>query len=303
MYGDETEDREDQEDRKPLTTTNSKSAKLRRSLTDDAKAVKKRLTHLYDFVTKNAKLWAWLNLMSTVLIVIIFCLILIIQANDPYNSTYGLHYYLVPAIVPTIVYTLGLGYSIQGSKKSFIYKGVIIAGVISNALSASLMVFGVVKIIDTIVQCYSIIGVPTTVPTSVWILSVSTALCGGVAGQRAVGIALLYVLIWVIELFWIATGAILIQNSRKIEDINSKNDQVDGQMEMESKGKYHNNEDHHDEIFERTHIGPFTRHNVTHKYVLDMSPDELDSHIGCSTKVETDTLASENFKTAVIDKV
>jgi hypothetical protein len=264
----------------PLNKTTSKKERIKRALHENVEAAKTHFNKLYKLVTSSNKLWAWLCFGTIVLVSLITWGMKLVCFNEPYTSTYGLDYYTMFAIVPIVAYSISIAYSIKGSKKSYLYKGLVIAAIVFNIVSLAILLLGLIKIVSTIVNCLPIIGVPSTVMTSVWIISDSTALCGGTNGWRFVGLTLMYLVIILAQIFWIVTGALLIANSRKIEDINAKTDQANGQMAMATQGKRHDDDEHVDEYYKRTFEDPLRRHNVTHKHVMNMNMDDFNTHLG-----------------------
>jgi hypothetical protein len=264
----------------PLNKTTSKKDRIKRALHENVKVAKTHFNKLYKLVTSSNKLWAWLCFGTIALISLITWGMKLVSFNEPYSSTYGLDYYTMFSIVPIIAYSISIAYSIKGSKKSYLYKGLVIAAIIFNLISLGILFLGLIKIVSTIVGCLPLLGVPSTVMTNAWIISDSTALCGGTNGWRFVGLSLMYLVIVLAQIFWVVTGALLIANSRKIEDINAKIDQAEGQMEMAAKGKRHDDDEHVNEYYKRTFEEPFRRHNVTHKHVMNMNMDDFNAHLG-----------------------
>ena len=272
--------------------TMSRAEIVRNNIMVNTEKVKKNLSLFVGAVTKSGKFWSAAILAVIGLIGLMYGMMLILQINDPITSTYALSYYVVPSALASILCLIGIAFSLYSSKKSYAYRGVIAAGLFFVFVSLAVVILGDVKSFITVGVCVPILGNPTTVSTNVWINAVSTALCGGSAGQKFIVDMIAVILITLLHVFWIVCLAILIRNSWKLEDINVKNSQVNNQLKAhKEKHLDHNNDDHAEEMYKMIYEDVLKEHTPSSNRVLHMGMDEFSRHIGC--QMEKDDLNEE----------
>lgn len=274
--------------------TMSKADIIRRGIITNTEKAKKNLSSFVTVITKSSALWSALIIGDIGFIALMFGLMLILQIGDPITSTYGLSYYIIFAAIPAALSFIGISFSLYGSKKSYAYRGVVIAALIFVILSLIIVGLGDIKTFITTGICLPIIGSPTTAPTNVWIGSISSALCGGSQGQKFIVDMIVVIFILLLHIFWIVALAILIKNSWKLEDINTKNEQINVLKKVNELEKKlnPNNDDDANIIYKMMVEDVHQNNNVSSKHVLHMGVDEeFARHVQC--KLEEDDLEEE----------